>query len=94
MINLHVTVNDETYKITELIEDFIEAQHDMRLMSEELERNEITIAQLKSKNEELEEQARSEYVLELEADMAYMRERIFELEEALSQIQDLASRVL
>ena len=94
MINLHVTVNDETYKITELIADFVEAQHDMRLMSEELERNERTIAQLNSKIEELEERANAEYVLELEADMAYMRERIFELEEALGQIQDLASQTL
>jgi hypothetical protein len=97
MINLQVTVNDETYKITELIADFVEAQHDMRLMSEELERNERTIDELRKENASLRiinqnlEFEKSDALLESFATQDYIEELHEEIEELRNIINQIKS---
>ena len=89
-MNVQIIIDGVEYvannNIKEMLQELKEAQHDMRLMSEELERNEETIKNLELEKLEVESQLAHTH--------AHLEAHIFELEEALGQIQDLANNVL
>ena len=95
-MNLEIYIDKEFYTINQLVEEFKEAVNDRRLMSYELENNENTIQNLKFENSRLANVSQNLELekLEAESQLAYAQDRILELEEALSQIQNLANKVL